>query len=110
MAVPLGGLGSSPHLSSQCHVPPLDLVGWQLRGLLTLTPEGNSPLRNWILHPWMKSLDMSNVCSVLSNGVPHSFQLLKHLAKCSCGLLVSCLGGVALPQGQLLLHHSSQQF
>ena len=44
------GWGHPPHLSFQCHVPPLDLVGWQLRDPLTLTMEGNSPLRNWILY------------------------------------------------------------
>ena len=53
---------------------------------------------------------MGNVCSVFSNGGPHLIQLLGHLAMYPCGLVMSCLGGMALFQSQLLFHYMSQQF
>ena len=53
---------------------------------------------------------MGNVCSVFGDGGPRPIQLLGHLAKCLYGLIMSCLGGVALFQSQLLFCYASQQF
>ena len=53
---------------------------------------------------------MCNVCSVFGDGGPHPIKLLGCLAKCLCGLITSHLGEMALFQGQLLFHHTGQQF
>ena len=105
------GLPQRP--SSQCHAHHHDFVGWRQWSLLTLTSVGTLLWRTgFFLHGLTvleQSFNASDLCSVISNGAPHSIQLFSRLTKCFHGLLLDSLNGVALFLSHLLLCHSGQQ-